>query len=80
MSDGVIYWALSGDGDPMDHVEVSGGKLVVDDSDANDDSDDVGQTHFGEEHSSPARPTPTRASSARTARSRTSTRCPTSRR
>jgi len=37
---GVAYWALSGDGDPMDHVEVSGGKLVVDDSDSYDDSDD----------------------------------------
>ncbi|MFD6903676.1 hypothetical protein [Streptomyces sp. NPDC060077] len=37
---GVTYWALSGDGDPMDHVEVSGGKLVVDDSDSYDDSDD----------------------------------------
>ncbi|MFD5448448.1 hypothetical protein ACWDTR_20645 [Streptomyces sp. NPDC003470] len=37
---GVAYWALSGDGDPMDHVEVSGGKLVVDDSASYDDSDD----------------------------------------
>ncbi|MFF9456441.1 hypothetical protein [Streptomyces flaveolus] len=36
---GVAYWTLSGDGDPMDHVEVSGGKLVVDDSDSYDDSD-----------------------------------------
>ncbi|MGV9954478.1 FxLYD domain-containing protein [Streptomyces cellulosae] len=40
MGGGVAYWALSGDGDPMDHVEVSGGKLVVDDSDSYDDSDD----------------------------------------
>ncbi|MFD8272017.1 FxLYD domain-containing protein [Streptomyces flaveolus] len=37
---GIAYWALSGDGDPMDHVEVSGGKLVVNDSDSYDDSDD----------------------------------------
>ncbi|WP_329139827.1 hypothetical protein [Streptomyces sp. NBC_00670] len=37
---GVAYWALSGDGDPMGHVEVSGGKLVTDDSDVDDDSDD----------------------------------------
>ncbi|MFD5773875.1 hypothetical protein [Streptomyces fungicidicus] len=37
---GVAYRALAGDGDPMDHVEVSGGKLVVDDSDSYDDSDD----------------------------------------
>ena len=37
---GVTYWALSGDGDPIDQVEVSGGKLVVDDSDSYDDSDD----------------------------------------
>ncbi|MDT0401982.1 hypothetical protein [Streptomyces edwardsiae] len=37
---GVAYWALSRDGDPTDHVEVSGGKLVVDDSDSYDDSDD----------------------------------------
>ncbi|CAL9640881.1 hypothetical protein SUDANB176_06344 [Streptomyces sp. enrichment culture] len=40
MGGGVAYWALSRDGDPMDHVEVSGGKLVVDDSDSYDDSDD----------------------------------------
>ncbi|MBU5945653.1 FxLYD domain-containing protein [Streptomyces griseoincarnatus] len=40
MGGGVAYWALSGDGDPMDHVEVSDGKLVVDDSDSYDDSDD----------------------------------------
>ncbi|MEU6885378.1 FxLYD domain-containing protein [Streptomyces viridosporus] len=40
MGGSVAYWALSGDGDPMDHVEVSGGKLVVDDSDSYDDSDD----------------------------------------
>ncbi|WP_158709281.1 MULTISPECIES: FxLYD domain-containing protein [unclassified Streptomyces] len=37
---GVSYWALSGDGDPMDHVAVSGGKLVTGDSDVDDDSDD----------------------------------------
>jgi hypothetical protein len=36
---GVTYWALSGDGDPMNHVEVSGGKLVTD-SDVDEDSDD----------------------------------------
>ncbi|NIL50941.1 hypothetical protein HBK87_10185 [Streptomyces sp. 2BBP-J2] len=40
MGCGVAYWALTSDGDPMDHVEVSGGKLVDDDSDSYDDSDD----------------------------------------
>lgn len=37
---GVTWWALGDDGDAMDHAEVSGGKLVVeDDSEYCDDTD-----------------------------------------
>ncbi|MER6186015.1 hypothetical protein [Streptomyces sp. NPDC001652] len=36
---GIIWWALGDNGDPMDHVEVSGGKLVTGDSDSGDSED-----------------------------------------
>jgi hypothetical protein len=41
---GITWWALSGDGDPMDHVEVSGGKLVTGDSDSYGDGEDCDDT------------------------------------
>ncbi|WP_139062970.1 hypothetical protein [Streptomyces griseoaurantiacus] len=46
-------------GVPWDHVEVSGGKLVEDDSDTYDDGDEdgeyVGQTCIGTQHQAPGR-------------------------
>ncbi|MFI1417681.1 hypothetical protein ACH4VX_06760 [Streptomyces sp. NPDC020731] len=38
---GVAWWALADEGDAIDHVEVSGGKLVTEDSDAYEDCDDT---------------------------------------
>lgn len=38
---GVAWWALADGEDPIDHVEVSGGKLVTDDSGAYEDCDDT---------------------------------------
>ncbi|MFE1440579.1 hypothetical protein [Streptomyces sp. NPDC058739] len=37
---GLAWWALAGDGDPIDHVEVSGGKLTSDDNEDCDDTDE----------------------------------------
>ncbi|MGX1133753.1 hypothetical protein RKD49_005943 [Streptomyces glaucescens] len=41
---GITWWALTRDGDPIDHVEISGGKLVADDSDSYSDSEDCDDT------------------------------------
>lgn len=41
---GITWWALAGDGDPMDHVEVSGGKLVTGDGDSYSDDEECDDT------------------------------------
>ncbi|WP_143664899.1 hypothetical protein [Streptomyces sp. TLI_55] len=41
---GIAWWALARDGDPMDHVEVSGGKLVTGDTESYGDNDDCDDT------------------------------------
>lgn len=45
---GVAWWALAGEEDPLDHVEVSGGKLVTGDSDASEDCDDTDEYTYND--------------------------------
>lgn len=45
---GITWWALASDDDPMDHVEVSGGKLVTDGGDTYDDCDDTDEYSYND--------------------------------
>jgi len=46
---GVSWWALAGEeDDPIDHVEVSGGKLITSDSDAYEDCDDTDEYTYND--------------------------------
>jgi hypothetical protein len=45
---GVAWWALADEGDAIDHVEVSGGKLVTDDSDVYEDCDDTDEYTYND--------------------------------
>ncbi|CCK26900.1 hypothetical protein BN159_2521 [Streptomyces davaonensis JCM 4913] len=45
---GIAWWALTGDGDALDHVEVSGGRLVKDDIDMYEECDDTDEYGYND--------------------------------
>ncbi len=45
---GIGWWALAGDSDPLDHVEVSGGKLISDSGDSYEDCSDTDEYAYND--------------------------------
>lgn len=45
---GVAWWALADDDDPLDHVEVSGGKLVIEEGDSYELCDDTDEFTYND--------------------------------